>query len=73
MQGNISKFRSTEESTESMILQWIGFFVPKKPIHCKLIDLTHFFIDLFLLNFVNFSWFNPKKKVGFGAKFWDGP
>ena len=45
--GTISKIRYKEESAESMILQLIGFFVPKKPINCKLVDLTLFIADFF--------------------------
>jgi len=36
--------KATEESTGSMMLQWIGFFFP------KIIDLMHFLVDSFLLN-----------------------
>jgi len=48
--GTISKIRYQEESAESMILQLIDFFVPKRPINCKLIDLTLYIADLFFLN-----------------------
>ena len=27
-------------SSKSTILQWIGFFVPKKSIHCNIIDIS---------------------------------
>ena len=35
-----------------MILKWIGFFFLKKPIYCKLIDLTHFIVDTIYSNFL---------------------
>ena len=43
--GTISKIKFTEECTESTILQMIGFFVPKKPINCKFVDLRLFIAE----------------------------
>ena len=35
----------------------IGFFVPKKPINCKIVDLRFFIAELLQLNFSTFSLF----------------
>ena len=42
-------------SAKSMSLQLIGFFVPKKPIYYKLIDLISFFKDSFFVKFYKFK------------------
>ena len=76
MRGNrvllfyISKYRYQITNFESMILQWIGFFVPKKPIHRKLIDLTILLTDKFFSNLLILATLKIVKNSLFHNEIW---